>query len=142
MQQGDPFYSRITNRLLFIKAKESIKKLTFKINFLDTSYAKGTNSFSNKENMCNWGFQGFFYRCSLFAGLKPNDKVGTVVLASIHVVLHVMKQINSETDAVKILGFLFSYNKKLKNNVNHRKFIELDGAGNETIFYWTRNFEF
>ena len=52
MQQGDPFYSCITNSFLFIKAQKGVKSLTLsKINLLSTAYAKGTTSFSNKENV-------------------------------------------------------------------------------------------
>ena len=125
-RQGDPlsaFAFVIILEIAFIKIKKSpnIKRLNFCNNdFLRTAYADDTTFFIKRKSVTEVLHN--FNIMSQFSGLKVNrlkcEVSGIGVMKGVKMVLCGVVCVNLLTNAVKILGIGFPYNKNLENENN------------------------
>ena len=105
-----------------IKSNKNIKGLNiFSHEFLYTAYADDTTFFlKNKTTVLET--LNIFHKFFLASGLIPNttkcEIAGIGTLKGVNVALCGMKYLNLTKETVKILGIHFSYNKKLKHEIN------------------------
>ena len=89
--------------------------------FLYTAYADDTTFFLQNKKSATEVLNNFNIK-SQFSGLKINkskcEVAGTGVMKEVKVALCGVECVNLLTNAIKILGIYFSYNKKLENKKN------------------------
>ena len=89
--------------------------------FLHTAYANDTNFFLQNEKSATEVLNNFSIM-SQFSDLKINkskyEVAGIGVMKGVKVALCGVECVNLLTNAIKILGIYFSYNKKLENEKN------------------------
>ena len=111
-----------------IKQNKDIHGLTFfDHTFLYTAYADDTTFFlKDKESVKK--VMNVFDTFSFYPGLKPNKSkceiAGIGVLKGVAMELWEKEFIDLTKNSVKILGYYFSYNKKIENEDNFIKFIK------------------
>ena len=131
-RQGDPisaylFILVLEIVFLIIKKNKNIKGIDiFSHNFLYTAYADDTTFFLKDEKSVIEVMK-VLDEFSLYSGLKPHrskcEIAGIGVLKGEKVALCGMECINLNDCTIKILGIHYSYNKKLENENNFKKYI-------------------
>ena len=90
-----------------------------------TAYADDTTLFFLSNEKSVMVVIQIFEHFSIFSGLKPNKSKGEIggigVLKGAQMVLCGMECVNLESNAIKILGIHFSYNRRLENDKNYRR---------------------
>ena len=129
-RQGDPISAYLfvlALEILFqlIKSKPEIKGLTiFDHCYLYSAYADDTTFFL-QDNIFIKHMVKVFYLFSYFSGLKLNFKkseiAGIGALKGFQVAFCGLRCIDLNNDTLKILGTLFSYNEKLKEEKSFYK---------------------
>ena len=94
--------------------------------FIFTAYTDDTTFFlKNTESIIN--LLEIFKHFSQFSGLKPNKSkceiAGTGVQKGVKVAFCSMRCVSLHEDIITILGIHYSYNKKLENDENFKKYI-------------------
>ena len=98
----------------------------FQKKFIFTAYTDDTTSFlKNIKSVIN--LLEIFKYFSQFSGLKPNkskcDIAGIGVLKGVKVAIYGMRCVNLHGKTIKILEIHYSYNKRLENDENFKKYI-------------------
>ena len=112
---------------IFVKESENVQGLRiFNNQLLYTAYANGTTFLLSDENSITEVIL-IFEHFSIFSGLKPNnakcERAGIGVLKGIRIALCGMECVNLKNNPIKILGIHFSYNRRLENDENYRRYI-------------------
>ena len=142
-RQGDPiaaylFIISLEIFFIMLRANPDIKQLNiFGHNFLLSAYADDTTFFVQDISSINIIFSTFDIFSS-YSGFKLNvskcEVSGIGILKGVNTALCNVKNVNLNTDSVKILGFHFSYNFNLSCDKN---FISIIKKINNTLRVWS-----
>ena len=98
----------------------------FNNQFLYTAYADVTTFFLSNEDSVT-GVAQIFEHFLIFSGLKQNKSkckiVGIGVLKGVQMALCGIECANPKNNTIKTLGIHFSYNRRLENDENYRRYI-------------------
>ena len=126
-RQGDPiaaylFIIALEIFFICVRSRQDIQKIkVFGTEFLLTAYADDTTFFVSDLASAKKIFDTF-EMFSNFSGLKMNKSTceicGIGILKGVETALCNIKNVNLETDSIKVLGVHFTYNKNIHNSKN------------------------